>query len=687
MAFDRDGKIIGLRVHGRCNMGAHIGPRQPGLIAPPPPPDAPAQDAGQFWKDFIRDTSPEFRKPTIEQLATFMQPTWQALIDGARYCEPQLREIIARQRPDVIVEDNVVSFPALQTAGAPFVRIVSCNPLEMPRARTIPPAYSGPAVRRPDRVGGVPRGVRPDPPRRPGRPSTTGAASRARAPLPDLEFIHASRDLNLYVYPQVADYTDRRPLDATWRRLDSSVRRDRRRVRAAGGAGGPAGRLGARSTCRWGRSAAPTSALMRRLVAVLADTPHRYIVSKGPQHADYELAPNMWGAEFLPQTKIVPLVDLVITHGGNNTTTEAFHFGKPMIVLPLFWDQYDNAQRVDETGFGVRLPTYAFEDAELRGGDRPAARRTSICAGGWPGSGRRSGHGTASRRPRTRSRRSGLAGAGDDASTPSAIAPRLRAVRATRYVTAFREGGSLPGPRRGRRRRPVRREVPRRRPGPARPRRGVARRRDRPRARAARARTSSRVDLDAAIADSEPHQEIHDLLVASVGRNIGLDFLPGSMTFNPAVDASPDPDWAAAVVWLDGVRDEPGPLAEEPEHARLARPDVADRPRRRALHPPHVARSGRARRAAARRADRATTSCCRSHRSIAAADERLAPLVTRELLDRPRRRDPRRLAARRPGRRRRGGAARGLRRLPRRSARGAAAVRRAGRACPIAAAA
>ena len=106
---------------------------------------------------------------------------------------------------------------------------------------------------------------------------------------------------------------------------------------------------------------------MRRLVSVLGHTPHRYIVSKGPQAADYELAPNMWGAEFLPQTTILPLVDLVITHGGNNTTTEAFHHGKPMVVLPLFWDQYDNAQRVDETGFGVRLATYAFEDNELTG--------------------------------------------------------------------------------------------------------------------------------------------------------------------------------------------------------------------------------------------------------------------------------------------------------------------------------
>ena len=55
----------------------------------------------------------------------------------------------------------------------------------------------------------------------------------------------------------------------------------------------------------------------------------------------------------------------MITHGGNNTVTESLAFGKPMVLLPVFWDQYDNAQRMHETGFGIRLDTYGHAPEEL----------------------------------------------------------------------------------------------------------------------------------------------------------------------------------------------------------------------------------------------------------------------------------------------------------------------------------
>lgn len=326
----------------------------------PPGDEAGDQDAGQFWTDFIRETAPEFRKPTIEQLETFVQPTWQALIDGAMYCEEQLREIIERQRPDVVIEDNVNCFPALVTAGVPFVRILSCNPLEV-RGPDVPPVFSGyPSDDRTDwdefraEYERTHRGMWAD--------YDEWVRSCGAPGLPDLDFIHTSEHLNLYLYPEVVDYTDRRPLDGRWRRLDSSVRSTDapfdvpQQLRDGDGA---------LIYLSLGSLGSADVELMRRLVDVLSATPHRYIVSKGPQHDQYELADNMWGAQQVPQTNVIPHCDLVITHGGNNTTTEAFHFGKPMIVLPLFWDQYDNAQRVHETGFGLRLSTYTFDDAEM----------------------------------------------------------------------------------------------------------------------------------------------------------------------------------------------------------------------------------------------------------------------------------------------------------------------------------
>ena len=335
------------------------------LAAPAvPDPDAPLEVAGQFWIDFIRDTAPVFRQPTIEQLTGFIQPTWQALIGGAMYCQPQLQEIIERQRPDVIIEDNVNAFPALVTAGVPFVRSVSCQPLEM-KGPDIPPTFSGYASD--DRSQWAAFNAEYDRTHREMWATyNEWVQSCGAPPLADLEFVHEG-DLNLYLYPEVADYTHRRPLGHTWHRLDSSVRSTDAPFEvptSIATSADPASKLVYLSLGSLGSADVD---LMRRLVSVLGTTRHRYIVSKGPLADEYELPDNMWGAAQVPQTNVLPNVDLIITHGGNNTTTEAFHFGKPMIVLPLFWDQYDNAQRVHELGYGVRLDTYGFADEELTG--------------------------------------------------------------------------------------------------------------------------------------------------------------------------------------------------------------------------------------------------------------------------------------------------------------------------------
>ena len=318
---------------------------------------------GQFWKDFIRDTAPEFRKATLEQIDTLIRPIWSELISGSIYVDARLSEIFAAVGPDVIVQDNVVAFGAVTRAGTPWVRILSCNPLEMDDPG-LPPALSG--LDSDNRVEWERfRRVYRD-----SHAALQGEFSgylqdSGAAPLPDGAFMYESPYLNLYNYPGDLDYQRSKPLNDTWHRLESCVRTTDGPLRIPPRIPGEKliylslGSLGSADV-----------GLMNRLIEMLAGSDYRLIVSKGPQQEEIRLAGNMWGQEFLPQTTLLPLVDLVITHGGNNTVTESLYFGKPMIVLPLFWDQPDNAQRVHEAGIGVRLDPYRCTQDELLGSIR-----------------------------------------------------------------------------------------------------------------------------------------------------------------------------------------------------------------------------------------------------------------------------------------------------------------------------
>jgi hypothetical protein len=104
------------------------------------------------------------------------------------------------------------------------------------------------------------------------------------------------------------------------------------------------------------------------------------------------------------------------------------------------------------------------------------------------------------------------------------------------------------------------------------------------------------------------------------------------MTFNPVVDHLPDPDWAAAVVWLDGLVTNPD---RSPKNPNLlvwhGRPWLIDHGASLYIHHAWRDPDAHARRPHAERlADHVLLPFASS---IGAADERLAPLVTADLLE------------------------------------------------------
>ncbi|WP_432561270.1 HipA family kinase [Kineococcus sp. SYSU DK003] len=126
----------------------------------------------------------------------------------------------------------------------------------------------------------------------------------------------------------------------------------------------------------------------------------------------------------------------------------------------------------------------------------------------------------------------------------------LRSVTATRYVVPLREGGSLPGVCEaddlgtyvvkfhgaGQGRRVLVAEVLAA---------GIAR------VLGLEVPELVVAHVDPVIGRGEPDEEVQDLLLRSPGANLGMDFLPGALSFDPAVDPV-DPGWAAKVLWFDG---------------------------------------------------------------------------------------------------------------------------------------
>jgi hypothetical protein len=139
------------------------------------------------------------------------------------------------------------------------------------------------------------------------------------------------------------------------------------------------------------------------------------------------------------------------------------------------------------------------------------------------------------------------------------------------------------------------------------------------------------VEVDPALGKAEPDAEIRELIGASGGTNAGLDYLPGSLPFAPAVGPAPTPELAAAVVWLDALTTNVDRSPHNPNlliwHGRLY---LIDHGASLYIHHTWMNAAEHARQPFGRIASHVLLPFAGS---IEEADERLAPEVTRSLLE------------------------------------------------------
>ncbi|XP_054161692.1 uncharacterized UDP-glucosyltransferase YdhE-like [Oppia nitens] len=280
--------------------------------------------------------------------------------------EPYYRDIIDRIQPDCIVYDGIGIVPAVITSGRPWIMYYTMSALMLdmfiddPR---LPPSQLGLSINSDKKVWEDCRRQLTNAKQKLTKTFHSWLQSHGCPPLPANQFLYPSPYANLYLTPKELDYTDIRPLPDNYYQFDYFKRTANEEMFEV-----PEQlrhRSGKLVYLSLGSMGSADVYLMKRLVAMLANSEHRFIVSKGIKHDKYELADNMWGEKFVSQVKVLPIVDLFITHGGNNSVTESMYFGKPMIVCPIFLDQYDNAQIVEDRGYGIRLNPYECSEQQL----------------------------------------------------------------------------------------------------------------------------------------------------------------------------------------------------------------------------------------------------------------------------------------------------------------------------------
>ena len=315
----------------------------------------------RYWDAFVLRHRDTFRLSPEDQIEAYVVPTWEAIVDTAERVEAPLRQLLQRLKPDVVVLDNVVMFPAVAAAGVPWVRVVSCAETEIPDP-LVPPAFSGCRVDDPAGQAAFRKryaaAIGPVHER-----YNRFRASCGLPALPAGAFIEASPHLNLMLTPDVVRLPRAVPLaEPDFVFLDGCVRAEGPFVAPTFPRHDDAPLV----FTSFGSLGSIDVALIERMIGVFSRLPYRFLVNVGAWRDAYRQVPdNVYLDSWFPQPSVVAASRAFIHHGGNNSFCEALYFGVPSLVMPYCWDGHDNAARTEEAGVGRRLPRYDWSDAAL----------------------------------------------------------------------------------------------------------------------------------------------------------------------------------------------------------------------------------------------------------------------------------------------------------------------------------
>jgi MGT family glycosyltransferase len=130
-----------------------------------------------------------------------------------------------------------------------------------------------------------------------------------------------------------------------------------------------------------------------KLIDAFADAPLTIVAATDP--SIFESWPdNFIVSSFVPQSKLMPKMDVVICHGGFNTVNDTFMNGLPMLIIPITYDHFHTAKLIENAGCGIKIRYKRLRIADMRAAvfellENPVyknasarIRKTFIAAGG-----------------------------------------------------------------------------------------------------------------------------------------------------------------------------------------------------------------------------------------------------------------------------------------------------------------